>query len=243
MTISHWKFHLQLFCKGLLCGTNLSNSSITHLYPIVLLQLCYTKLCTPLRVALTYGIRIILLYGPTVGLTVPYGSLVRTCYTVSCTKDTIPFQSCCNLFRIKLYTVQPQVHPCVLWVRLFSPGIKSTGTDQYATMLYSIIYNPLNSSSKHIHRIESCCTSPVHIPIVYTQPLFPAMGHCYTAPLVLSPVVSARYIYTVCTLYTVHCTGPLGAAHEAVPLLRLCGGDQGQGFHQPHPIRGQHTLL
>jgi hypothetical protein len=38
------------------------------------------------------------------------------------------------------------------------------------------------------------------------------------------------------------CTGPVGAAHQAVPLLRLRGGDQGQGLHGQDSLRGQHSL-
>jgi hypothetical protein len=124
MTISHWKFHLQLFWKGLLCGTNLSHLYYTAIPHCTCATLLYKTVLSPHGLHWHTEIRITRLYGPTVGLTVPYGSLVRTCYTVSCTKDTIPFQSCCNLFRIKLYTVlQPQVHPCMLCVRLCSPVI------------------------------------------------------------------------------------------------------------------------
>jgi hypothetical protein len=78
------------------CAVQTCQTSLLHSYtPLYLCNSVVQNCALSPRAALTYGIRMILLYGPTVGLTVPYGSLVRTCYTVSCTKDRIIFQPCC----------------------------------------------------------------------------------------------------------------------------------------------------
>lgn len=39
------------------------------------------------------------------------------------------------------------------------------------------------------------------------------------------------------------CLGPVGAAHPAVPVLRLRGGDQGSRLHRPDPLRGEAARL